>query len=247
VQPFSTLIFEKQAGAAWVTLNRPQVLNAYNTRMRDELTEVLTAVQDDDEVRALVLRGAGRAFCAGADLTEFGTAPSPTAARRIRFARDVWGLLHGLRVPSVASMHGYAFGSGLEIALFCDLRIAAEGTQFAMPEVQLGFIPAAGGTQTLPRACGLGCALDLLLTGRTIDSSEAQRRGILSEVVPPGHLAARTDALVQHLVGLSPQAVYAVRRAVREGMDLTLEQGLRLEAQLAAAQHRNRGASRARG
>src|SRR5205807_10412247 len=133
------------------------------------------------EVRVVVLRGAGRAFCAGADLTEFGTAPSPTAARRIRFARDVWSLLGHLAVPSIAALHGYVFGSGLEMALFCDLRIAAEGTEFAMPEVQRGLIPAAGGTQTLPRAVGVGPALDLLLTGRRFDAAEASRLGIISE------------------------------------------------------------------
>src|SRR5581483_10369611 len=113
--------------------------------MRDELYEVLTAVRDDDDVRVLALRGAGRAFCAGADLTEFGSAPSPTRARAIRFARDVWGLLHDLPTPTVASLHGYVFGSGLEMALFCDLQVAAASTLFAMPEVRLGLIPAAGG------------------------------------------------------------------------------------------------------
>src|SRR5205085_1074147 len=129
---FQTVLFEKRDDIAWVTLNRPEVLNAYNVRMRDELYEVLTAVRDDDEVRALVLRGAGRAFCAGADLTEFGSAPSATRARAIRFARDVWQLLYELPVPTVASLHGYVFGSGLEMSLFCDLRIASESTVFAM-------------------------------------------------------------------------------------------------------------------
>src|SRR3954471_167874 len=135
---FETIDYAIRDGVAWVTLNRPAVLNAYNIRMRDELYEVLSAVRDDAAVHVLVLRGAGRAFCAGADLTEFGTAPSPTIGRRIRFARDVWALLAGLDVPSIAALHGFVFGSGLEMALFCDLRLIAEDTQLAMPEVRLG-------------------------------------------------------------------------------------------------------------
>src|SRR3954463_4363595 len=156
---FETIDYAIRDGVAWVTLNRPAVLNAYNIRMRDELYEVLSAVRDDAAVHVLVLRGAGRAFCAGADLTEFGTAPSPTIARSIRFARDVWALLDGLAIPSVAAIHGPCFGSGPEMALLCDLRLAAEDARLALPEVGLGLIPAAGGTQTLPRAVRLGAAL----------------------------------------------------------------------------------------
>ncbi|MBI4492769.1 MAG: enoyl-CoA hydratase/isomerase family protein [Chloroflexi bacterium] len=231
---FTTVLYDKRDGVAWVTLNRPAVLNAYNLRMRDELFEVFSAVRDDAEVRALVVQGAGRAFCTGADLTEFGTAPSPTAARRIRFARDVWAALSGLDCPTVAALHGFVFGSGLEMALLCDVQVAAEGTQFGLPEVRLGMIPAAGGTQTLPRACGVGSALELLLTGRRFDAAEALRRGIVSRVVPGDRLEAETEALAGDLAALDRRAVRAIRRAVREGVDLPLEQGLRLEARLAA-------------
>lgn len=232
---FETVLYEKRDSAAWVTLNRPDVLNAYNLRMRDELYEVFSAVRDDREVRALVLRGAGQAFCAGADLTEFGTAPSPTAARRIRFARDVWFVLIGLEVPSVAALHGYVFGSGLEMALSCDLRVAAKGTQFSMPEVRLGMIPAAGGTQTLPRTAGQGPALELLLTGRRFDADQALRSRIVSRVVPQERLAAETESMATELAALDQRAVRAARRAVREGADLPFEQGLRLEWRLASA------------
>lgn len=230
---FDTVLYDKRDAVALVTLNRPQVLNSYNMKMRDELHEVLSAVRDDPDVRVMVLRGAGRAFCAGADLTEFGTAPSPTAARRIRFARDVWALLDGLDVPTIAALHGFALGSGLEMALFCDLRVAAEGTQLGLPEARLGMIPAAGGTQTLPRACGLGRSLDLLLTGRRIDAAEALRIGLVSRVVPPERLDEEVDAVARDLAALDRRAVRAVRRAVRQGADLPLEQGLRLEARLA--------------
>jgi enoyl-CoA hydratase/carnithine racemase len=230
---FQTLLFEKTEDIAWITLNRPEVLNAYNIRMRDELYEVLTAIRDDDEVRAVVLRGAGRAFCAGADLTEFGTAPSPTQARSIRFARDVWEVLHDLPAPTLASLHGFVFGSGLEMSLFCDIRLAAASTKFAMPEVRLGLIPAAGGTQMLPRACGLGRATELLLTGRQFDAHEAARYGIASRVVADDQLAAATEALAHEMAGLDPAAAAAVREAVRAATDLPLHEGLRAEARLA--------------
>jgi enoyl-CoA hydratase/carnithine racemase len=232
---FETVVYEKRDAVAWLTLNRPAVLNAYNLQMRDDLFELLAAVRDDDEVRVCVLRGAGRAFCAGADLTEFGTAPSPTAARRIRFARDVWALLGALPVPTIAALHGFAFGSGLELALFCDLRLAAEGTKLGLPEVRLGMIPAAGGTQTLPRACGLSRALELLITGRSVETDEALRLGLVSRVVPADRLEAEVAALAQDLASLDRRVVQALRRAVREGADLPLEQGIRLEAALAAS------------
>src|SRR5215207_2222092 len=121
---FSTVTYEQVDGVARVTLNRPHVLNAYNIQMRDELHEICSVVADDDEIWALVLSGAGRAFCAGADLSEFGSAPSPTIARRVRFGRDVWHRLASLRKPKIAVLHGFVFGSGFELALFCDLRVA---------------------------------------------------------------------------------------------------------------------------
>jgi enoyl-CoA hydratase/carnithine racemase len=231
---FDTLIYEKDDSVAWVTLNRPDVLNVYNIRMRDELFEVLTAVRDDTDVRVLVLRGAGRAFCAGADLTEFGTAPSPTAGRRIRFSRDVWSTLDGLEIPTIAALHGFALGSGLEMALFCDLRLAAEGTQFGLPETRLGMIPAAGATQTLPRVCGTAAALDLMLTGRRIDTAEALRIGLVSQVVPADRLIAEAGRIAVELAQRDRRVLRAIRRAVREGADLSLAQELHLQEALAA-------------
>src|SRR4051794_17292625 len=178
--------------------------------MRDNLFEVFTAIAGDDEVQVLLLEGAGRAFCAGADLSEFGTTPSPTIARRVRFARDVWAVLHALEIPKIAALHGYVFGSGLELALFCDLRIAAEGTQLGFPEARLGMIPAAGGTQTLPRAIGQTRAMELLLTGRRILADEALRIGLVSSVVPPDTLAQSTRTLADDLLALQPTALRAI-------------------------------------
>src|SRR5512136_916022 len=149
---FRTVIYEKKEQIAYVTLNRPQALNAYSVQMRDDLYEVLSAIRDDDEVRVAILKGAGdKAFCAGADLTEFLTAPSVVEARKIRAVRDLWRLFLSIPQPLIAALHGYVLGSGMEIALLCDLRIASDDVVFGLPEVGLGIIPGAGGTQTLPR------------------------------------------------------------------------------------------------
>jgi enoyl-CoA hydratase/carnithine racemase len=235
VSDFETVLFEKSDCIARVTLNRPQVLNVYNLRMRDELFEVFSALADDDEVRVLVLSGAGRAFCAGADLTEFGTAPSPVIARQVRFARDVWAVLNDLPFPKIAAVHGFAFGSGLELALFCDFRFVAVDTQLAFPEVKLGFIPAAGGTQTLPRTIGQPRALDMLLTGRRVDAAEALTLGLITRVLPRDQLASEVDDLARHLAALNPALVTGILKAVKGGAGMPLESALMWERQLAAA------------
>ena len=201
---FTTILYNKDGPVAHISLNRPQVLNAYNIQMRDDLSEALAAVQDDSEVRALLITGQGRAFCAGADLTEFGSAPSQTVARQVRWERDVWGQLLSVSVPVVAAVHGYCIGSGVEIALLCDIRIGAFGTVFAMPEVQLGMIPAAGGTQTLPRIVGRSAALELLLTGRQLDAEEALALGLLTRLVPEAELLEEAWKLGRQLAALEP-------------------------------------------
>ncbi|MCA1645001.1 MAG: enoyl-CoA hydratase/isomerase family protein [Chloroflexi bacterium] len=173
-------------------------------------------------------------WSAGADLSEFGTAPSPTTGRRVRFARDVWAALQAIEVPTIAMLHGFVLGSGLEMALFSDFRLAAEGTRFGLPEVQLGMIPAAGATQTLARVCGRAVALDLLLTSRRVGTAEAARLGLIWRSVPAEQLESETDTLAQQLASLDPAAVRAVRRAIREGSELPIEQALRLESRLAA-------------
>ncbi|HXH11745.1 MAG TPA: enoyl-CoA hydratase/isomerase family protein [Alphaproteobacteria bacterium] len=231
--PFDTLIYEKQNGLARVTLNRPEVLNVYNVRMRDELWEVLQAIRDDPTVRAMLLTGAGRAFCAGADLTEFGTAPSVVTAREVRWARDVWGFLHDLEVPTVAALHGYVIGSGLEMALLCDVRVAAEGTQFRFPELGLGFIPAAAGTQTLPRLVRLGYSLDMLLSGAWVDHREALRSQLVNRVVPADRLISTAETLAFTMMSRNPLAIRLAKAAIRRGTELPLNEGLQVEMRLA--------------
>lgn len=231
---FDTILYEKEDGIAYITLNRPEVLNRYNIQMRDELYQVLTAIRDDADVMVAIFKGAGeRAFCVGADLTEFGTAPSPTIARQVRWERDVWSLFSRIKQPLIAAVHGYVFGSGVEIALFCDIRIASDDAMFSLPEVSLGMIPAAGGTQTLPRLIGKGKALQLLLTGDRIDAQDAYRIGLVNMVVSREELYSTADITARKILSCNPIAIRYAKEAITRGLDLTLEDGLALERRLA--------------
>ena len=227
---FATIIYEKTAaGVAHLSLNRPRRRNAYSVAMRDDLAEALAAVAEDDEARALLITGQGPAFCAGADLTEFGTAPSPVLARRARWQRDVWGQLLTLPKPIVAAAHGYCIGSGVELLLLADVRIAAPGAVFALPELHLGMIPAAAGTQTLPASAGPSAALDLLLTGRRFGVDEARRLGIITRIAEPD----AAWAVARQLAALPPAHAAALRAALRDGADLPLPAALTMELRLA--------------
>jgi len=232
---FATVIYEKtDRGIAYVTLNRPDALNAFSVRMRDDLFEVLSAIKEDDEVRVAVIKGAGkRDFCSGADLTEFLTAPSVVKARRIRAVRDLWRLFLSVPQPVIAALHGYVLGSGIEIALFCDLRIASRDVIFGLPEVGLGILPGAGGTQTLPRVMGIAGALDMLLTGRRLGGQEALQMGLVNRVVLRNELLKTADEMAQTIASFDPQAVRNAKQAVMKGMDMSLAQGLDLEWRLA--------------
>lgn len=232
---FETIIYEKEDNIAYVTLNRPQVLNVYNIRMRDELYQVFGAIKDDHEVRVAVFKGAGgKAFCAGADLSEFLTAPSPTVARQVRWERDVWELFLSLPQPLIAALHGHVLGSGIEIALCCDIRIASEDAQFGLPEVGLGIIPAAGATQTLPRAIGQAKALEMMLTGRRISAKEALDIRLVNRVVPKGELLPTVGNIARQIAFFDPMTVRNIKQAVVRGLDLPLLEGLELEKRLAS-------------
>jgi len=230
---FEVVLYEKKDDIGYVTLNRPQALNVYNLQMRDELYQVLAAIKDDPEVRVAIFSGAGdRAFCAGADLTEFLTAPSPVIARQVRWERDVWGLFLSINRPLIAALHGYVMGSGLEMALCCDIRIASEDAQFGVPEMGLGVIPAAGGSQLLPRVLGRAHALEVLLTGRRINAEEAHRLKLINQVVPRGDLLPAAERLTSRIKAYSPMALSCAKQAITRGLDMSLERGLELEANL---------------
>ena len=232
---FKTLIYEKEEGVASVTLNRPEALNAFNVQMRDDLYEVLGAIIDDPDVRVVIFRGAGeKAFCAGADLKEFLGAPPPVAARQVRFRRDPWGLFLSVPQPVIAALHGYVLGSGIEIALCCDSRIASEDVRIGLPEVGLGIIPAAGGTQTLPRIVGRARALEMLLANRWLDGEEALHFGLVNRVVAKARLLDTAGELAETIASRNPLAVRSAKRAVVRGMDLPLAEGLELERTIAS-------------
>ena len=232
--PEPTILYRKRGAVAHITLNRPRTLNAYNIQMRDELFTALEAARDDPDARCVVISGAGdRAFCAGADLTEFGSAPSQAIARQARWERDIWGLFAAMPKPMIAAIHGYAIGSGVEIACLCDLRIAADDAVFGMPEAALGMLPAAGGTQTLRRVIGDSRAMEMILSNRRVGADEALAIGLAHAVVPRAELAAHADRAADALAALDPAAVAGVKAAALGGMDLPLAAGLALEDRLA--------------
>jgi len=232
--PFQTIIYEKSENIAYITLNRPQALNVYNVRMRDELYQTFCAIKDDNEVRVAILKGAGdKAFCAGADLSEFLTAPSPVIARQVRRERDLWALLLSLPQPVIGALHGYVLGSGIEMALCCDLRIASEEARFGLPETGLGIIPAAGASQTLPRTVGRAGALDMLLTARWTSASEAYEMGLLNRVVPRAQLLTAAQEMAGKIMSHPQIAVRGAKQAVTRGLDLPLARGLEMERRLA--------------
>ena len=236
ISPFQTVTFDVDGSVAEIALNRPRVLNAHNMQMRDDLFAALEAVRDDPSVNSVLLRGEGdRAFCTGADLTEFGTAPSRVIARQVRWERDLWGLFLDIDRPIVAALHGFVIGSGVEMALLCDLRIASEDAVFGMPEAALGLIPAAGGTQTLPRTLGAPRALQALLGGERIPASRAIAFGLAHRVVPRERLLEEARALARRLAELPAQPVRAVKRAMLRGMDMPLERALETELRLAVS------------
>lgn len=219
------------AGVAVVSLNRPDRLNIYNLEMRDALIEAFAAVAEHPDARAMLLRANGTHFSAGADLREFGTADDAFEARWIRWARDPWIPLWELPQPTVAALHGYAVGSGLEMSLLCDFRIAAPDTRLRLPETGLGMLPAAGGTQSLSRTIGPAAALPPILLAETIEAAEAAERGIVHRVAADAEGDAL--ALARRLAATPAAAAQAAKRAVRESLDLPLSEGLALERRLA--------------
>jgi enoyl-CoA hydratase/carnithine racemase len=227
------VLYEKRGAIAWVTLNRPGKLNAYNVEMRDALYATLSAIHQDGTVRAMVLRGAGAAFSTGGDVSEFGQAPSPIAARWIRFRRDVWGRLRSLAIPTVAAVHGFTVGGGMEMALLCDIAIAAEDARFCLPETGLGMVPGVAGTQTAPRRLKPGWALDLCLTGRWIDASQALFVGLVAEVVPRKTLDRAAYDCARMLSQTRRECAAIAKLAVWEGLNGSLPDGLELESRLA--------------
>ena len=225
------LLYEKKGGVAYVTLNRPKVLNALNKATWADLRAAFEDARDDAEVRGVILTGAGdRAFIAGADIGELATAGAVQAAESSRFGQDVLNLVENLGKPVIAAINGFALGGGCETAMACTIRVAAEHARFGQPEVKLGVLPGGGGTQRLPRLVGKGRAMQLILTGEMIGAQEAHRIGLVNEVVPAAELMARAEAILKQIFSNAPLAVKFSLEAVNKGLETSQSEGLALEA-----------------
>lgn len=228
------VLVERQDRVGWITLNRPQAINAINDAVRQELPAAIAILDEDPEVRVIVLRGEGpRGFCAGADLKERQAAEYTLGASAPQ-DRSTWiRSFDRIGKPVIAAIHGYCLGGGLEIALACDIRIASEDAVFALPETGLGLIPGGGGTQRLPRIIGLGRALDLLLTGDRMDAGKAYQYGLVSRLsATPEVLIAEAEHLAEHIAARPPAATRFAKEAARTGVELRLDAGFDLEQRL---------------
>jgi enoyl-CoA hydratase/carnithine racemase len=225
---------EREGDVVVLTLNRPERLNAVHLAMRDELWTYLCLLRDDPSVRVAILRGAGdRAFSAGADITDFGTTPSVVEARDARLVRDLWGVMANLEIPVIAAIQGFAYGAGLEMSLYCDLRVADETAQFALPEVTLGYIPSAGGTQTIGRHLWQSDAMQMVTTGEPMSAQRAYDQGLVQRLAPRHEVMMVARGWADRLASMNPAAVRAVKRAVVDGLDVNLAAGLELERRFA--------------
>jgi len=231
---YQTIRYELAGGVATITLNRPDVLNAMNNAMRTELLELFAGLRSDEAVRAVVVTGAGeRAFCAGADIREFLEPPVPTRFREERRRLDFRREMDRCPQPIIAAIRGFALGGGLELALACDIRVAAEDAQLGLTEINLAIIPGGGGTQRLPRLVGRGKALEMILTGMRVSAAEALRLGLVERVVPVAELLPSAQALAKSIAEKAPIALRYAKEAVVSGIELPLADGLRLENDLA--------------
>jgi enoyl-CoA hydratase/carnithine racemase len=223
--------YEKKGSIAYVTVNRPKVLNALNTPTWTDLQAAFEDAKADASVHGVILTGAGdKAFIAGADISELAHVDAYEAEESSRFGQGVLGLIENLGKPVIAAVNGFALGGGCETAMACTMRIAAEHAKFGQPEVKLGLLPGGGGTQRLPRLVGKGRALQLILTGETISAQEAYRIGLVNEVVPAASLIDRAETILKQIAANAPIAVKFSLEAVNKGLETSQSEGLALEA-----------------
>src|SRR5437868_4150208 len=227
------LLYEQKGAIAYVTVNRPKVLNALNQRTWEDLRAAFEFARDDADVRGVILTGAGdKAFIAGADIGELARITAVEGERSSSYGQEVLNLVENLGKPVIAAVNGFALGGGCETAMACTIRVAAESAKFGQPEVKLGIIPGGGGTQRLPRLVGKGRALQLILSGEIISAQEAYRIGLVNEVVPATELITRAEAILKQIFANAPLAVKYALEAVNKGLETTQSEGLSLEASL---------------
>jgi enoyl-CoA hydratase/carnithine racemase len=229
--PYKTIIYEKKEQVVRLTLNRPRTGNTINLEMANELVDACCAINQDDEVRVVIVSGAGKIFCSGFDIAELRSV-SADNLKQMNSAHLSSNAVAGLNFPVIAAINGDALGAGLELALSCDIRICSENAHFGFPETSYGIIPGGGGTQRLPRIVGRGKATEMVITAEPIDAVEAYRVGLISMVVPNQKLREQADETARKLISRAPIAVRYAKEAVNKGLDMTLAQGLRLEADL---------------
>jgi len=237
---------EKKNQIAYVAIDRPKVLNALNAATMGELQEVFTELAADRDTRVVILTGSGeKSFVAGADINELQKNNPVEAKAYTHRGQAVLDLIENLGKPVIACINGFALGGGCEIALACTMRLAAENARLGQPEVKLGLIPGYGGTQRLPRLVGSGLAMQILLTGEMISAQEAHRIGLVNEVVPAEKLIARGEEIARKIIANAPLAIQYCMEAVNQGMNMTLQEGLFLEATLfgicCASEDKNEG------
>jgi enoyl-CoA hydratase len=230
---FQNIKFEKKNQIAYITVDRPKVLNALNMATMQELKQAFEAVRDDTEVRVVILTGGGeKAFVAGADIGELSQHTPVSAKEYTHEGQAIIDAIEDLGKPVIACINGFALGGGCELAMACTMRLASENAKLGQPEVKLGLIPGYGGTQRLPRLVGKGIAMQLVLSGEMISAQEAHRIGLVNEVVPAGELIARAEAIAGKIIANAPLAIQYAMEAVNRGLDLPLADGLFLEATL---------------
>jgi len=247
-QALENVSYEKKGAIAYVSVNRPKVLNALNHRTWEDLRAAFEDARDDADVRGVILTGAGdKAFIAGADISELANITALEAERSSSFGQAVLNLIENLGKPVIAAINGFALGGGCETAMACTIRIAAENAKFGQPEVKLGILPGGGGTQRLPRLVGKGRALQLILSGEMIDAAEAHRIGLVNEVVPAANVVPRAEAILKQIFANAPIAVRYSLEAVNKGLETSQTEGLALEASFfgicAATEDKNEGTS----
>jgi enoyl-CoA hydratase len=227
---YQTILVERDGRVGIITLNRPQALNALNTQMMNEVTSAAAEFDNDADIGAIVVTGSPKAFAAGADIKEMSQLGFADVFAADYFAP--WGKLAAVRTPMVAAVAGHALGGGCELAMMCDVLIAADTAKFGQPEIKLGVLPGMGGSQRLTRAIGKAKAMDLILTGRSIDAAEAERSGLVSRVVPAGDLLSEAKAVAATIAGMSLSAARMAKEAVNRAFESTLAEGLLYERRL---------------
>jgi len=242
------IVYEVKGSIAYITLNRPKVMNALNRQTIEELNAAFHAANEDATVKGIILTGTGdKAFIAGADIAELSAIDGDKAGQFSEKGQEVLSFIETLGKPAIAAVNGFALGGGCETAMACTIRIASEHAKFGQPEVKLGIIPGYGGTQRLPRLVGRGRALQLILTGDLIDAHEAHRIGLVNEVVPAADLISRCEAILNQIGANAPLAIRYSIDAVNEGVETDLSSGLKLEAKYfalaAATEDRTEGTS----